>query len=64
MKGLMLINAATMCFFYFAFKKLFNPFIALTAASIYGFMALSEVFLGFAAHATNLYVFYVSIAFL
>lgn len=62
--GLLFVNAATMYFLFAAFKKIFNPFIGLATASIYGFMAVSFVFDGFAAHATHFICFYTSIALL
>ncbi|HTA27473.1 MAG TPA: glycosyltransferase family 39 protein, partial [Bacteroidia bacterium] len=60
--GVVFINAATMYFLYTAFKKIFNPFIGLATATIYGFMAIGLVFDGFAAHATHFICFYSSIA--
>lgn len=62
--GFMVMNAATMYFLYAAFKKLFNPFIGLATAAIYGLMAIGLPFIGFAAHATHCICFYGSIALL
>lgn len=62
--GLLFVNATTMYLLYSAFKKIFNPFIGLFTATIYGFMALGLVFDGFAAHATHFICFYCSVAFL
>jgi hypothetical protein len=62
--GLLFVNAATMYLLYCAFKKIFNPFIGLATATIYGFMAVGLVFDGFAAHATHFICFYSSIALL
>ena len=62
--GFMVMNAATMYFLYLAFKKLFNSFIGLATASIYGYMAIGLPFIGFAAHATHCICFYNSIALL
>ena len=60
--GIVFINAATMYFLYASFKKIFNPFIGLATATIFGFMAIGLVFDGFAAHATHFICFYSSIA--
>ncbi len=60
--GIVFINAVTMYFLYTSFKKIFNPFIGLATATIYGFMAIGLVFDGFAAHATHFICFYSSIA--
>ncbi len=62
--GLLFMNAATMYFLYTAFKKIFNPFVALVTSTIYGFMAIGLVFDAFAAHATHFICFYSSIGFL
>jgi hypothetical protein len=60
--GLLLVNAATMAFLFLGLRRLFTPAIAFFAASVYGIMALSPSFLGFAAHATHFVSFFVSIA--
>lgn len=62
--GLLVMNAATMYLMYAAFKKIFNPFIGLSTAVIYGFMAIGLPFIGFAAHATHFVCFYSAFAFL
>jgi hypothetical protein len=62
--GMVFINAATMYFLFTSFKKLFNPFIGLTTASIFGLMAIGLPFDGFAAHATQFICFYSSLALL
>jgi 4-amino-4-deoxy-L-arabinose transferase-like glycosyltransferase len=62
--GLLFINAATMYFLFNAFKKIFNSFIGISTATIYGFMSLATVFNGFAAHATHFICFYSSIGLL
>jgi len=59
--GLLFLNAATMYFLYVSLKKIFNPFIGLTTASIYGLMAIGLVFDGFAAHATHFICFFSSV---
>ena len=59
--GMVFINATTMFLLYYAFKKIFNPFIGLVTGTIYGFMAIGLVFDGFAAHATHFICFYSSI---
>jgi hypothetical protein len=59
--GLLIMNAATMLFFFLGFRKLFNSSVAFFAASVYGLMALSPAFLGFAAHATHFVSFFVSL---
>jgi len=59
--GLLIMNAATMLFLFLGFRKLFNSSIALFAASVYGLMAVSPAFLGFAAHATHFVNFFVSL---
>lgn len=58
--GLILANAATVLLLYLGFRKLFNPMIALVAASIYGVMSLSPAVLGFAAHATHFVTLFVA----
>lgn len=60
--GFILMNALTMIFLFYGLKKLFNPMIGVLTAGIYGLMAMSNNFLGFAAHATHFAVFYLSIA--
>lgn len=62
--GLLVMNAATMLFFFFGFRKLFNDPVALVASSVYGLMAMSSVFLGLAAHATHFVNLFVSIGIL
>jgi Dolichyl-phosphate-mannose-protein mannosyltransferase len=62
--GMIFINAATMYLLYCAFKKIFNPFLGLSTAAIYGFMSIGLVFDGFAAHATYFICFYSSIGLL
>ncbi len=62
--GLLFINAGTMYFLFQAFKKIFNPILGLSTAIIYGFMALNNVFIGFAAHATHFICFFSSVALL
>ncbi|MEZ4909903.1 MAG: glycosyltransferase family 39 protein [Saprospiraceae bacterium] len=62
--GLIFINALTMLLLYYGIKKLFNPQVAVMAAWIYGLMAMSERFLGFAAHATHFIAFWVSLGIL
>jgi len=59
--GMVFVNATTMYLLFTAFKKIFNPFIGLSTASIYGLMAIAIVFDGFAAHATQFICFYSSI---
>ena len=59
--GLLIMNAATMVFFFLGFRKLFNYPVAFFSASVYGLMALSPAFLGFAAHATHFVSFFVSL---
>ena len=62
--GMIFINAATMCFLFSAFKKIFTPFIGLTTASIYGLMAIGIPFEGFFAHATHFICLYSAIGLL
>jgi len=62
--GLLLMNISTMCLLYYAFKKMFNSFLGLTTATIYGLMAIGLPFIGFAAHATHFICFYTAIALL
>ena len=62
--GLLVMNAATMLFFFFGFRKLFNDPVALVASSVYGLMAVSSAFLGLAAHATHFVNLFVSIGIL
>lgn len=59
--GMIFINVATMYFLFAGFKKLYNPLVGLATASIFGLMAISYVFDGFAAHATQFICFYSSI---
>src|SRR4029079_18701238 len=60
--GFLLMNAATMLIFFFAFRKLYNSSIAFFASSVYGLMALSGSVLGFAAHATHFVSLFVALA--
>jgi len=62
--GLLLMNASTMCLLYYAFKKMFNSFLAIATAAIYGAMAVGLPFIGLAAHATHFICFYSAIALL
>lgn len=62
--GLMVVNALSMLWIYLGIKKLFNGQTAVMALWIYGLMALSERFLGFAAHATHFIVFWVGLGML
>ncbi len=62
--GLIFVNAATIYFLFTGFKKIFNPFIALATALVYGFMAIGLAFDAFAAHATHFICFFSSIAIL
>jgi len=60
----MFLNAATMYILYVAVKRIFNSFIGLTAAAVYGIMAVGIVFYGFSAHATHFICFYTALALL
>ena len=62
--GLIIMNAATMLFLFFGFRKLFNGPIAFVTSSVYGLMAISPAFLGFAAHATHFVNLFVAIGIL
>lgn len=62
--GLLSINAVTMFLLYFSLRRIFNPNIGFIAGSIYGIMAVSQNFLGFAGHATHFVTFYTAIALL
>ncbi|MBP9887020.1 MAG: glycosyltransferase family 39 protein [Leptospiraceae bacterium] len=56
--GFLLTNLSTIVVLFLFVKKLFNPFIALTASSAYGVYALTPYLLGFAAHATHFVLFW------
>jgi hypothetical protein len=59
--GLLLINAATVVFFFLGFRKIYNASIGLFTACVYGIMSISPTVLGFAAHATQFVTFFVSV---
>lgn len=60
--GFLIMNAGSMILLFNALKSFFNPMIGLITAGIYGLMAMSMNFLGFAAHATHFAVFYVALS--
>jgi 4-amino-4-deoxy-L-arabinose transferase-like glycosyltransferase len=59
--GLLLINTATVVFFFVGFRKIFNASIGLFTASVYGMMSVSPALLGSAAHATQFVTLFVSV---
>lgn len=62
--GLLFVNAFTMLWLYLGIKRLFNSPIALMTSWTFGIMAVSEKFLGFAAHATHFIAFWVALGIL
>lgn len=60
--GFVFMNAGTMIFLFCAMKTLFNPLVGIFTGGLYGLMAMSNTVLGFAAHATQFVMFFVSLA--
>lgn len=59
--GLWLLSLGSMLFLFLAFKKFFNGAVAATSAGLFGVMAVSMNFLGFAAHATHFVAFFAAL---
>ena len=60
--GVWVLNVATVLLFFAAIKRLFNPTIGLITALSFGFLSISDNFLGFAGHATHFVTFFVAMA--
>ena len=62
--GLLVVSGITIVCWYLAIRRLFTPMIGLVTASVYGLLAVSLPFLGFAAHATQFIALFLSLAVL
>ncbi len=56
--GLLFFNLGSLVFLFFIGRKLFNSFVAVSAAAVCAVLSVNPVFLGQAAHATQFVTFY------